>query len=220
MTFVRNSALSLILAGVVLMGASFMPQVSRAETLSIDDMLALIQDLLTQVEDLQKQINTVRGEIKALIRDGLKEGMTDEDIEKIQEILASDPSIYPEGYVTGYFGPLTRSALRRFQEKFELEVNGEVDEETRAALETLLEARFGEGQVPPGLLRAPGIQKKFELRLKDECDNSGSGKDPFCREIRVKYHFDDDDKDDDSDDDDEDDDSDDDNDEDEDSDDD
>jgi len=32
------------------------------------------------------------------------------------------PEIYPEGLVTGYFGPLTLSAVKRFQQKYWQEI--------------------------------------------------------------------------------------------------
>ena len=121
--------------------------------------------------------------------------MSDEDIKMIQEILATDKTIYPEGLVTGYFGPLTSAALSRFQQKFELETTGTINEETRAYLEELLQERFGE-KIPPGLLTAPGIQKKVELRLEAGCDNSGPGTAPFCKKIRIKIDGDDDEDDD------------------------
>lgn len=36
----------------------------------------------------------------------------------LQEILAQDTSIYPEGFVTGFYGQLTKSAVERFQIKY------------------------------------------------------------------------------------------------------
>ncbi len=47
----------------------------------------------------------------------LKRGMRNNDTKRLQELLASDPSIYPEGLITGYFGPLTEKAIQRFQSK-------------------------------------------------------------------------------------------------------
>ena len=40
-----------------------------------------------------------------------------EEVTKLQELLAKDSDVYPEGLVTGYFGSLTRAAINRFQEK-------------------------------------------------------------------------------------------------------
>lgn len=181
MNFVRTTVLSLMFAGLMLV-----PAASHAQTQSISDMLALIQKLTTQIQELQKQLSTVRGDIKGMLKDDLREGMSDEDIKKIQEILASDPEIYPEGMTTGYFGPLTKRAIMRLEERHGLKPTGEISSTTKALLEKYLEEGFGE-KIPPGLLRAPGIIKKVELNL---CSNSGKGKatGPLCK----KYHSDDD----------------------------
>lgn len=45
----------------------------------------------------------------------LELGMTGSDISALQTFLAQDPTLYPEGLVTGYFGSLTKSAVARFQ---------------------------------------------------------------------------------------------------------
>jgi len=45
-----------------------------------------------------------------------------DEVTKLQELLAKDPAVYPEGLVTGYFGSLTRAAINRFQEKHANEI--------------------------------------------------------------------------------------------------
>jgi len=45
----------------------------------------------------------------------LYRGVSGEDVRKLQSYLASDPALYPEGLVTGYFGALTEAAVGRFQ---------------------------------------------------------------------------------------------------------
>ncbi|HEX8591415.1 MAG TPA: N-acetylmuramoyl-L-alanine amidase [Candidatus Paceibacterota bacterium] len=40
-----------------------------------------------------------------------------EDVKHLQRLLAKDKTIYPEGSVTGFFGPATERAVKRFQEK-------------------------------------------------------------------------------------------------------
>lgn len=47
----------------------------------------------------------------------LMKGMEGEDVKAMQEILARDTAIYPEGTVSGYFGGLTEKALGKFQER-------------------------------------------------------------------------------------------------------
>jgi peptidoglycan hydrolase-like protein with peptidoglycan-binding domain len=65
----------------------------------------------------------------------LAPGAQDHDVEHLQLMLAQNPAIYPEGLVTGYFGPLTQSALAQFQAVNDLPATGIADAPTRAALE-------------------------------------------------------------------------------------
>ena len=65
------------------------------------------------------------------------------EVTKLQSILATDSSIYPEGIISGYFGSLTQKAVQRFQCKYENicsgtpEANGygAVDMNTRLKIE-------------------------------------------------------------------------------------
>jgi peptidoglycan hydrolase-like protein with peptidoglycan-binding domain len=156
----------------------------QAQSSSLEETIKQIQTLMAQVELLQKQLSTLRGEARDILRQNLAEGMSGEDIKKIQEILATDPSLYPEGRITGYYGPLTREALRRLQVRHQLNPTGQVDEETRLLLEGYLKERFGE-EIPSGLLRAPGIAKKVEDRLVSDCTKSGRGLGPLCQRIKA-----------------------------------
>jgi len=45
----------------------------------------------------------------------VSDATTDGEVTKLQQFLAKDPSIYPEGRITGYFGPATEKAVRRWQ---------------------------------------------------------------------------------------------------------
>ncbi|HVM73652.1 MAG TPA: DUF4214 domain-containing protein [Candidatus Paceibacterota bacterium] len=45
----------------------------------------------------------------------LKLGSTGPDVSQLQEFLAQNPIIYPEGLVTGYYGTLTQAAVERWQ---------------------------------------------------------------------------------------------------------
>lgn len=48
-------------------------------------------------------------------------------VRALQNALKNDATIYPSGLVTGYFGPLTEAAVRTFQSRNGLTVNGTVD---------------------------------------------------------------------------------------------
>lgn len=55
----------------------------------------------------------------------------------LQQYLAKDSAIYPEGLVTGYYGPLTKKAIIRFQSKYGIEQTGISGPQTRAKLNEL-----------------------------------------------------------------------------------
>ncbi|HRH30755.1 MAG TPA: peptidoglycan-binding protein [Candidatus Paceibacterota bacterium] len=65
------------------------------------------------------------------LKSNLKLGDKNDEVGHLQELLAIDPSIYPEGLVTNYFGPLTENAVKKSQEKAGLALTGQVDEKTR-----------------------------------------------------------------------------------------
>lgn len=139
--------------------------------------LSQIKALMDQYAILKNQLVTVRGEINGLIRQGLVEGTTDDDVKEIQTLLATDPAIYPEGMTTGYYGPLTKEAIKRFQIRHNLEVSGKIDEETRLMMEEYLH-EAPNGNIPPGLLKSPGIAKKVEERISVACDETPLGGTP------------------------------------------
>ncbi len=57
---------------------------------------------------------------KPLFSSSLTFGMSGNDVKKLQSFLSSDKTIYPEGLITGYFGPATRRAVKRFQSIYNL----------------------------------------------------------------------------------------------------
>jgi hypothetical protein len=57
-------------------------------------------------------------------------GQRGEEVLNLQKILKEFPEIYPEGYVTGYYGPLTQNAVKRLQARCNLPETGIVDEAT------------------------------------------------------------------------------------------
>lgn len=67
----------------------------------------------------------------------LKQGESGSDVIMLQKVLATDPAVYPEGKVTGYFGSLTAAAVKRFQAKSGLAAVGIVGPQTLEKLNTL-----------------------------------------------------------------------------------
>lgn len=47
----------------------------------------------------------------------ISQGATGFDVSGLQSFLAQDPAVYPEGLVTGYFGPATERAVGRWQKQ-------------------------------------------------------------------------------------------------------
>ena len=76
----------------------------------------------------------------------LGKGSEGADVTKLQTYLAKDPSLYPEGTISGYFGSLTEGAVKRFQQKHNIVSSGTplttgygtVGPKTRATLNSLL----------------------------------------------------------------------------------
>lgn len=64
-------------------------------------------------------------------------GMEDAEVFNLQKVLSLDPSVYPEGEITGYFGKLTEAAVMKFQKKYGIRITGEVGPQTRAKLHEL-----------------------------------------------------------------------------------
>ena len=129
----------------------------------LQELFALVQSLQTQIQNLQVQQGELKEEIKATLQltRQLREGMRNADVMLLQELLATDPEIYPEGLVTGYFGPLTKAAVRKFQKKAGIEQVGIVGPKTTAKINNLLEGAGKSGKIPPGWLISPGVAKKL-----------------------------------------------------------
>ena len=72
----------------------------------------------------------------------LQRGSDNADVAALQRYLALDPSIYPLGLVTGYFGAATQQAVELFQIKYGITIAGGpgyglVGPKTRAELNEL-----------------------------------------------------------------------------------
>jgi len=119
-----------------------------------------IKALLAQIAALKAEIARLQAQIQAILQkrqhkkkcgkfeNNLYYGLRNEEVRCLQEFLRSQgPSIYPEGIVSGWFGPLTRSAVIRFQEKYASEIlapygltkgTGFVGPRTRAKINQIL----------------------------------------------------------------------------------
>ncbi|MEX0931829.1 MAG: fibronectin type III domain-containing protein [Candidatus Paceibacterota bacterium] len=70
--------------------------------LSLVALLFVLQPLTTQAQSVAFSESMDRGD-------------SGNDVRRLQDFLASQPSLYPEGLVTGYYGSLTTRAVERFQ---------------------------------------------------------------------------------------------------------
>ena len=88
--------------------------------------MAQIELLKQEIAKLQVQLALQLGTVKTAcssISFNLFLGIKGEEVNCLQEFLkAQGGGIYPEGLVTGNFGPLTLNAVIRFQERYAEEV--------------------------------------------------------------------------------------------------
>ncbi len=114
----------------------------------ITEILEKIAQLKAQLQQLlEKEILEIPADYKFNIN--LKYDKRGDDVRYLQTFLkAQGPKIYPEGIVSGWFGPLTKAAVIRFQEKYAEEIltplglekgTGFVGEMTRAKINEILE---------------------------------------------------------------------------------
>lgn len=95
-----------------------------------EEIIAKIAQIKSLIEALQAQLAQITGQ--AVVTDipsgykftvAMAQGETSESVKYLQAFLKAQGSeIYPEGLVTGYYGPMTAAAVTKFQEKYAAEV--------------------------------------------------------------------------------------------------
>ncbi|MBI2623715.1 MAG: carboxypeptidase regulatory-like domain-containing protein [Candidatus Liptonbacteria bacterium] len=104
----------------------------------------------------------------------LASGSRSSEVRTLQEMLARDSSVYPEGTVSGYYGTLTKKAVERFQEKHGIAAEGEagygvVGPKTRAKLNELRGATPATPAVPgvsPAIPAAPANAAAMQTQIQ------------------------------------------------------
>lgn len=91
--------------------------------------------------------------VSPVFNSDLQRGAQNDDVRRLQELLAKDSSVYPDGSVTGLYGPLTEQAVRKFQAKYGLPQVGRVGPATRTKLQEV----FGGAIIVPVPTPAPII---------------------------------------------------------------
>lgn len=169
-------------------------QPAEAATLSASQIQAVVSLLqsfgvdATAITTVQQTLSTAQTSAPAVSTTTLNAntigflrlGDKGDRVKFLQVILAADPSIYPEGLISGFFGGLTEKALKRYQHKHGLEQVGFIGPRTLRELDNELEdnpisteddedgdddSDISGGRrvcaiVPPGHLIAPGWLKK------------------------------------------------------------
>jgi len=143
------------------MASALLLSFSPANAQTVDELQAQITALLAQITALQQQIaamggstGTISGCAISSFTANLSEGMSGDDVKCLQIVLNSsadtkvaDSGAGSPGSETTYFGPLTRAAVVKFQEKHAPEIltplgltsgTGFVGASTRAKLNTML----------------------------------------------------------------------------------
>ncbi|MEA3453060.1 MAG: peptidoglycan-binding domain-containing protein [Patescibacteria group bacterium] len=183
-----------IIAGVttatcatMMIASSFVP----AFALTIEELEAQIALLQAQLAQYQDQLDDVDGDVPAApvayegIPDGftfdnaLYYGMTSDEVKYLQIVLKADigAPTYPDSVgATGWFGPISKSSVIAFQEKYSDDVlaswgltsgTGYVGSTTRDKLNELLSA--GTTPVPP----APDPIDASDFDNEADCDDAG-----------------------------------------------
>ena len=102
---------------------TLLPGLASADQLS--DLQAQILLLSQQLAQLQQQQTggTTSGSC-VTITVPIGPGSTGSNVTVLQQFLAKDRNMYPEGQVTGYYGTLTTTAVQRFQAKYNIVSSG------------------------------------------------------------------------------------------------
>ena len=190
----KHSALKASLVIILVIGL-FPTTFSFAQDITIADLQKTINQLKEQITLLQAQIeqlktglSSVRSELaeartELQFTKTLHRGIRGDEVRVLQEFLKGSPEIYPEGLVTGYFGPITEAAVQNFQKTHGIVSSGipdttgygQVGPKTRAKLNELITVGAGaSGVIPPGLLIAPGVQERIATTTPEEATTTPS----------------------------------------------
>lgn len=145
------------------------PAAAKAET--VDTLLTRVQAVMEEMAKIQAELqalkssqttastpapNTPSGEVAGATSFKFTQetvyGATNDDIKRIQELLATDEDIYPEGITSGFFGPATQRAIQNLQTRFGYDPVGVVGPATTGILERLISQQNSDGTYPADIL--------------------------------------------------------------------
>ena len=108
-----------------------------------------------EVKATKEEVKVIKEELK--LTRSLRRGESGEDVKKLQEFLKQFPEVYPEGLVTGFFGPRTEDAVKKLQEKYGIEALGFVGPKTLAKINELFAEGMEKSKAAPAyFLKVPG----------------------------------------------------------------
>ena len=88
-------------------------------------------------EELRKGVSAFTTAVSGILVGPFAFGFSNDQVTLLQQMLSHDPEIYPEAIITGYYGPLTEAAVKRFQQKYGIEQTGIAGPQTRVKLNEL-----------------------------------------------------------------------------------
>lgn len=158
---------------VLLAGVLAYAPTTNAQTTNVAQMVARMKEIAVEMQQLQTEFLSLANKLGAssgassvlgaqtsvaapvssapVFTQPLVFGETNDDIKKIQALLATDPEIYPYGVASGYFGPKTEEAIKNLQMRFGMDPVGVVGPSTTALLESYFNA-YPSGNFPDGVL--------------------------------------------------------------------
>lgn len=101
----------------------------------------------------------------------LQLGSRGDDVKRLQELLKTDKDVYPEGLVTGYYGPLTKAAILKLQMKHGVIKTdrdrgaGRLGPKTRAKVKEVFESPAN-SSTPASNNTAQSLQAQIQLLLQ------------------------------------------------------
>lgn len=101
--------------------ASVLPSQTVEKVTGLKQQITALQAKIAQKLALGPQAQGKFGAVPpalGVFAKNLSPGQRGEEVRRLQEFLSQDKEIYPEGLVTGFYGPLSVKAVRRFQLKY------------------------------------------------------------------------------------------------------
>lgn len=164
----------ILVSGLAVAAVMVLTPAAQAQISDITSITARMQAIISQMQALQSefaqlqtsltttvpsttagstpQVGFVLGAMTTNLQEVAVYGATNDTITKIQRLLATDPDIYPDGTVSGFFGPKTEAALKELQGRYGMNQVGVVGPETAALLAGYFTAHPDENY-PEGLLK-------------------------------------------------------------------